>query len=328
MTKRALWIQLPVLASVTLHLACGSPVKQAAPSPAPPTQLRVGFIPIADCGQLMVALAGGNFTSRNVSIAPTSMAGGAPILEALGAGSLDVGFSNLVSLILAHDAGLPFVALTGGPVEDRQHREHAILVAPGSSVSRIEDLAGKTIALNTRKNIDELMVVSLLQQHGVTSTAVHFVEVPFPRMLAALSKGDVAAVAAIEPFVTVGTATGASRVLSYNYLEVQPLTPISTYVVTRDWLRSNTSVAAGFAAAISEATAAASRDPALVRAALAQYAHLEPAYLQQVVLPAYTDDLSRQQVGDLIRRVHDMGWIRSIFDPAEIIAEKPRGPGA
>jgi NitT/TauT family transport system substrate-binding protein len=328
MSKRALWIQLPALASLTLLLACGSPAEQAPPPPAPPTPLRVGYIPIADCGQLMVALAGGNFTSRHISIAPTSMAGGAPILEALGAGSLDLGFSNLVSLILAHEAGLPFVALTGGPVEDREHREHAILVAPGSPLARIEDLAGKTIALNTRKNIDELMVVTLLQEHGVAATAVRFVEIPFPRMLAALGKGDVAAVAAIEPFVTIGTTTGTARVLSYNYIEVQPLTPISTYVVTRDWLHRNPGIAAGFAAALSEATAATNRDPAAVRAALAKYVHLDPAYLRQVVLPAYTQGLSRQQLGDLIRRVHEMGWIRTIFDPAEILAEKPRGPGA
>jgi ABC-type nitrate/sulfonate/bicarbonate transport system substrate-binding protein len=42
-------------------------------------------------------------------------------LEALSANSVDIGFSNVVSLILAKAAGIDIVAITGGPIEDKTH---------------------------------------------------------------------------------------------------------------------------------------------------------------------------------------------------------------
>lgn len=247
--------------------------------------VRIGVLPIADSAQAFVALDNGLFEKHGLRVELVKLQGGAPILEALGAGTIDFGFSNLVSLILAREAGLPFFAIAGGPVEDPQHAEHAILVPKDSDVRTINDLRAKTVAINTRRNIDELMVTKLLQKHGMSKGDVKFIEVPFPRMLGVLQTGTVDAVATIEPYVSIGLEQSKVRILIYNYIDVQPRTQISTYVTTEKTITNKPDVVTGFQAAIKEATDIARSNPDAVRAAIARHTQLTQGQLQMAKLP-------------------------------------------
>lgn len=284
----------------------------------PAEKVRVGYIPIADCSQLFVAIENGYFRDEGLEVEPVSLPGGSKILEALGSNSLEIGFSNLASLVLAHDAGLPFVAFTGGPAEDAQHKEHAIMLKQGSGIKRVPDLAGKRIALNTRKNIDELMITLLLRKHGLGPDQVSFVEVPFPRMINVLQAGDVDAAAAIEPFVTFGSKQG-NVVLSYNYLEIQPMTDISSFVATTNWLERNPGVAVRFRRALQKATDFANSHESETKAILSKYTRLDHEQLKDVTLPFFTNSVSEERLNELIARMHDLAWIKTTFKAKDLI---------
>jgi len=283
-----------------------------------PTKLRVGFIPIADAGQLFVAIDKGFFNEEGIEVETVSLPGGAQILEALGANSIDIGFSNIVSLILARDSGLQFVALTGGPAEDEAHKEHAILVRRDGPVQQVTDLSGKRIALNSRKNIDELMLTLLFKKHNINPSSVTFVEVPFPRMLNVLESGDVQAVAAIEPFVTFGLKDQKNKVLTYNYLEIQPVTEISTYVANKNWVNGNPELAGAFQRALRKATVFAQANQAEVKRILTRYTRLDENQIKDVILPSYNESLSDERLNEMIKRVHEMGWIKNTFPAQDI----------
>lgn len=284
-----------------------------------PVTLRIGYAPIADCAQLYIAIEKGFFAKEGISVKLVSLAGGAKILEALGAQSVDVGFSNNVSLILAHASGLPFIGITGGPLEDEKHREHAILIRTDSPVKNISDLRGKKIALNTGKNIDALMVTLLLEKNGIKPKEVSFVEIPFPRMLGVLDSGGVDAIAAIEPYVTLGLQSSKYKVISYNYVAVAPRTEVSTYVVNRNWADKNSETINAFKKAISNATIYANNNPDYVRKVVAKYTHLTDKQLKKTVIPAFTDKLSPALLELMIAKVAETGWIKNKFDAKAII---------
>jgi NitT/TauT family transport system substrate-binding protein len=316
MTTR--WVHRAVRGAICLaaiSLLATSCRKEAAP----PRTLRVGYIPIADCSQLFVGIEKGFFSDEGLKLELVSMPGGAPILQALGSRSLDVGFSNVVSLILARDAGIPFFAISGGPAQDSLHREHGILVPQASAIRAVSDLAGKRVALNTRRNIDELMVRLLLARAGVDTSSVRFVEVPFPRMVSVLSAGEIDAAAAIEPFVTFGQRDGQARVLTYNYVDVQPVTEISTFVVRGDWLEANPDVAVRFNRALQRASHFANANPDSVRAILTRYTSLDQTQLQGVTLPFFTDSLSVVRLQTMANHVRDLGWTQVAVPAAELI---------
>ena len=281
--------------------------------------IKIGYIPIADCGQLYVAIEKGYFKEENLNVELTKLAGGANILEALAGGSLNVGFTNVVSLILSKSAGLDFVAITGGPIEDSLHAEHAIFVHKNSKINNIFSLSGKKIALNTRKNIDELMVTELLEKNGVDLKSVQFVEIPFPRMQNVLELNQVDAIAPIEPFVTFSIKSGKSKLISYNYTELYPKVEISTYVVSRSWLENNKNVAERFSRAISKATDFAHQKPEELRTIVSKYTSLSSEQMKDVVLPTFGHELSISQLQSFTDRILRRGWIQNKVDAEQLI---------
>ncbi|MBK9628323.1 MAG: ABC transporter substrate-binding protein [Flavobacteriales bacterium] len=186
-------------------------LKPAAPGAA---ILRVGYIPITDCAQMYVAIEKGYFAEGSLDVRLEKLAGGPKVLEALAGKSLDIGFSNVVSVFLAKEQGLDFSLIYGGSVEDSLHAFSSILVSGGSNITTLADLRGKTIAVNTRRNIVELALGERLRSNGLTLSDVNLVEMPFPNMESVLESGDVAAIAVVEPFVSFALSHDNSRRIS------------------------------------------------------------------------------------------------------------------
>lgn len=287
-----------------------------------PEEVRVGYIPIADCAQLYVGIEKGFFKQEGLEIELLSMAGGAKILEALAAGSVDNGFSNVVSLILARASGLKFIALTGGPIEDEDHKEHAILIPKDSPIGSSKDLEGKTIALNTRKNIDELFVREYLEVNKVDSDKVKFVEIPFPNMESVLLSGQVDAVASIEPFVTFALLHGESKVLDYNYVVLERKVEISAYVVSEDWLQKNRAIADKFIRAFNKATEYALAHESEVRTIITKYTKLDQTQAQQITLPTFGKKLTASELQKMADKIYKRGWIEESIDVSSIVYTK------
>jgi NitT/TauT family transport system substrate-binding protein len=310
--KYLVWaLALLLVAGISLYS-----VKRRQPQQLKP--VRIGYIPIADSGQLFLA-NNGEFQRRGLRVELVSMAGGAKILEALAAGSIDVGFSNVTSLMLARQAGFSFKAITGGPVEDAEHREHALLVLNNSPIRSVADLRGKRIAINTRKNIDELRVMQLLEMNHLSLDSVSLQEVPFPQMLSVLQGGQVDAIAEIEPFVTAALMSGQTRVIAYTYVDVTPRTETSAYVADERWLKSNPALAEQFIQSIQAVTPAANTDMPALKAALRQYTTLSPEILDRVSYPAYSGTLAEEKLQEQKTLIEKAGWTKITFDPKDLI---------
>src|SRR5687767_13835949 len=99
------------LRSLALLLLVAGVAGCAAPPPteAPRTKLKVGYVPIADCLQLYVAVEQGMFAKNGLDVELTSLQSGQRIIEALIAGELQVGIANVVSATTAYARGAPIV---------------------------------------------------------------------------------------------------------------------------------------------------------------------------------------------------------------------------
>ena len=127
-------------------------------------KIRVGYIPVTHCIPLYIAEKNGLFAKAGLQVELVPLPGGPKILEALASGDIQIGFSNVASILIARDQGVPILPITGGPVETVDHRDHALMVSSSSSVKSGADLIGKKIAINSRRNIDHLMIILYLKQ--------------------------------------------------------------------------------------------------------------------------------------------------------------------
>jgi NitT/TauT family transport system substrate-binding protein len=136
------------------------------------------------------------------------------------------GFPELKEMFLSHPDKMPATFILaplamslreqGVPIKMVYlgHRDGtAMMVHKDSSIFRIEDLKGKTIAVPSRFSNQRLLIFKALKDRGMSIDDVKLVEMPPADMPAALSVRAVDAVTSGEPFMAQTEMDGYGRIL-------------------------------------------------------------------------------------------------------------------
>jgi NitT/TauT family transport system substrate-binding protein len=285
-------------------------------------KLRVGYIRIVNCSAIFIAHDRGYFRTEGIEVELIPLIGGEKIMTALREGEVEIGFSNVASTIFGFDDGAKFVSIVGGAAQDASCPVHGIFVKANGAIQTVTDLANTKIAVNTNRAIDEVMVPPLVEMYGADPSGIKFVPIAFPDMFAALKQGDVDAVVQIEPFVTIGNADPDFRRISYNYIELQPVTEISSMVAMQPWIEQHHEAVRAFRQAIIKAAEFANTHDREARNILGRYVSLEQKILDTVVLPRFiTGSLNEVLLNEMILRMRQAGWLKSQFSAGDLIAK-------
>jgi NitT/TauT family transport system substrate-binding protein len=287
---------LALLASVALVVTgCGGGGGGA--KKGEPATLNVGVIPIADVAPLYLGIKQGFFKQQKLTIKPQLAAGGAAITPAVVSGSFQIGFSNTISLLIAASKGLPVQIISQGVLggTSRPKAWADLLVNKSSPIKAGKDLEGKTIAVNTLKNVCEVTIKASLQKQGVDVSKLKFTEVDFPDMVAALQAHRVDGACEVEPFVSQGKADGA-RGIDPFYVNTAPDYTVATYFTTKQYASKNADVVKRFTTAMNKSLTYAQSHPAAVRKVLPTYTKIPPAAAQKINLPVWKTDLNRPTI--------------------------------
>jgi NitT/TauT family transport system substrate-binding protein len=273
------------VASAALWAADG-----ASPTASPKVEtVTLGLIPIVDVAPLYVGIKQGFFKREGLDLKPSFGAGGAAIVPGVISGSIDIGYSNTVSLVTAAQKGLPLqIIAPGSQVGATQDQDHCFIYAKKTSDIRTpKDLAGKTIAVNTVKNLGDVSIQSALQAEGVNPSTLKFVEIPFPDMEVALQSGRVDATWPCEPFVTTASDAGHRRIIG-TLVGTMPNLQFSGYFVSRAFAKAHPDVVKKFQKAMSDSLAYSQSHPDDLRAATTEYAKVSPDVAKRMILPVWS----------------------------------------
>jgi sulfonate transport system substrate-binding protein len=124
----------------------------------------------------------------------------APTLQAVTGGSADFSFGGSTTPALA-------AIIAGSPLVFTQFviyqpRTTAIIARDDSGINRVEDLVGKSVAVN-RSGLGEFLLVAALEKHNVDRSAVKFVYLNPPDAAPALASGKVDAWSMWSPGVDI-----------------------------------------------------------------------------------------------------------------------------
>ena len=143
-----------------------------------------------------------------------------------------------------------------------------IYTMPGSKITSLAGLKGKTVAINAPKNILYLLAASMMAEHGMDSKSVKFVNVPFPAMAAELKAGAIDAALLPEPFASEAEqAYGAVPLVDLDQGATTTF-PIAGFVVTKQWAAKNPRTLAAFYRALEEGKRIADTNRAAVERAM------------------------------------------------------------
>ncbi len=132
----------------------------------------------------------------------------APILEALNAGALDVGYTGDLSFLTVYAAGAPIKAI-GGTRSDA--KTQAILVRQDSPIKSVADLKGKRLA-GTRGGWGQFLINATLEKAGYKIEDATFAPLGPVDAKIALVAGSIDAWAVWEPYVSYATLKDNARV--------------------------------------------------------------------------------------------------------------------
>ncbi|MGY1690453.1 ABC transporter substrate-binding protein [Geodermatophilus sp. SYSU D01105] len=262
----------------------------------------------------------GFFEDAGLELEVSASAGGATVIPQLLGGDLDVAGSNIVSVLVAAEQGLPVRMVAGGTStsEDPEQDFSALMVAPDSPVTGISQLEGQRIAVNTLRNINDVVVGAMLEDAGLTPDSVEFVELPFPDMAPAVLGGDVAAAVVIEPFVTAAEQQGM-KIVGHPYSELRPGLQIGTYVMSAQAVQEDPEVAEAFLQGVQATADAIREDPESFRAALPEISDISPELASQVRINTWQGGTDRESVELIQDRMVSYGLIEAPVDLDEVV---------
>ena len=150
----------------------------------------------------------------------------APILEALNAGALDVGYTGDLSFLTVYAAGAPIKAIGG---TRSNARTQAILVRKDSPIKTAADLKGKRLA-GTRGGWGQFLINATLEKAGYKTDEAIFAPLGPVDAKIALLAGSIDGWAVWEPYVSYATLKDGAKVIA----DGEGLTPTITFIVASD----------------------------------------------------------------------------------------------
>jgi sulfonate transport system substrate-binding protein len=160
----------------------------------------------------------------------------APTLQAVTGGSADFSFGGSTTPALAAIiAGSPLVFTQFVVYEPRTT---AIIAKDDSGINKIEDLVGKSVAVN-RSGLGEFLLVAALEKHKIDRSAVKFVYLNPPDAAPALASGKVDAWSMWSPGVDIARLEYKAHDLFLEGRDLEFQIDYTSYLTTRKFATDN-----------------------------------------------------------------------------------------
>jgi NitT/TauT family transport system substrate-binding protein len=212
------------------------------------TTLRVA-LGLTDSSILVpVADAFGYLTRAGLAVDSQIMSNGAATIAAIMGGSIDLGGSNSLSFLQAREKGLPLKIVAPQAIYRTGSASTALVTGKDSTLRTGRDLTGKVVGVNALGGSPHIAVKAWIDKNGGDAGAVHFVELTFPSMPAALAGARIDAAMIAEPALTAALESG--RLLGDAYGAIGPLWLSDAIVATESWIDAHGDDARKFAQAL------------------------------------------------------------------------------
>jgi NitT/TauT family transport system substrate-binding protein len=298
--SHAAWLSagaVSVAALVLCATACSSASSNTAGTAGASGQtqsITVGIPPVISGADIYVAQAEGFFAKNHLNVSVKSLNGGSAIVPAMEGGSVQIGESNVLSVIQGAARGINEPCFSGANTDPGSG--HYLSLVGRVGVTSPRDLVGRTVAVNATAGVNQLLADAYLASEGISPSSVSYISLQFPDMPTALSSGRVAAAVTSEPFTTIALGQGA-KLLTGTPLSYVPGTPTySCWNASASWLSSHKQVAAEFATAMAETDSYITAHPAQFRTIAAKHLTISNSVLQTMTMPVFTDQLDSSDI--------------------------------
>jgi NitT/TauT family transport system substrate-binding protein len=296
---------------ITLGAAAGcSGVSSAASGPPPEkADITVGDFPTIDSAGLYIAQMDGLFRAQGLNVTITFTQSSQQAVDGSESGRYDISSADSVTYIDSELLGHDRLRIIG-EASELQPGVLELLTSPGSGISTVSQLAGRSVGVTAPDDIATLLIDSLLADNGLSGSAVHFKPgIELPDAPADVHSGAVAAAPVPEPFVSQGEQ-------QYGLPEIADLDqgstsgfPIQDYAVTAAWAEKYPSTLAAFQRALAQGQEIADTDRTAVEQAVEKFLHVPAQTAAIIALPDFPTAASPEQLQRVLAAMIQFGFL-------------------
>jgi NitT/TauT family transport system substrate-binding protein len=293
-----------------------------------PVKLRLASFPSISYAPLQLGIQKGFFKKEGITLEMSVGGHGATdIPPALVSGHLDAGIWSYGTLGTLASAGLPVVAVAAMDVGPARPEDDyfKVVATERSGIDSIEELKGKTVAINSVGGFAELQARAAVVKGGLEADDIKVVAIPYPDMPAALREGRVDAASINEPYLTqvLDDPDAPVKVLSPALWPVMPKVPFGNVIMARKYVDENPEVVERFQRALLKSARFATEHPDEIRALLPDYANISPELAKKVKLPTWPGTVDPDAVQRLADQLTEYGLLDKEVDMSDYLLASP-----
>ena len=311
-----------VLVAGLAACSSGSTSSGAGPAhgPVEKTRIRVGVLPVVDVGPYYLAVENGYFKAEGLDVETVVTQSGKASIDGLISGELDISQGSYPAAFQAQsrkaaDFKIVAEALAAKP-------GHLVLGAPPNSpVKRMQDVAGKRVAVTAKNTMCDLAPKAVLESNSVDYTKIQWVEMSFPEMIPAMQRGDVDAACLVEPWVTTAAKQIGAVPLVDGASGPTANMPMAGFVVNSGQGRfgsTNPNTIAAFQRALNRAALEA-QDRSKVEPVLIKYVKIDQETADIMTIATYSTSLDARRVQRVADLMEHFGVIKEHLDVSKMI---------
>jgi len=314
--RRSRLLQL-LLASTVVPLAA----RPAAAQTAAP--VRLVLFPGETAATAYYAQELGMFSRAKLDVQITEVKNGAAAAAATAGGTIDIGFSNPLSLAQGYERGVPFTIISPAALSRAgKPPSNGLLVVPKTSPIRSgKDLNGKTIAVDVIGGLPHVSVRLWIDKNGGDSSSVRFIELAFPEIIPAMNSGRIDAGEINVSFdPSIGKPNDPVRLLGNSYDAVGSRFCSSVWFSTTDWVSKNPDVARRFIAVMKDAANWANSHQHESAQMLAPHTKQSASDIEASTRVFYGVDMTPDLVQPVIDVAAKYGLLKSSYPATDMIS--------
>ncbi len=287
--------------------------------------IRCSSAPDDDVSSVLYAIDSGMFRKAGLDVSIERGNSGAAVGAAVAGGSIDIGKSSVVSLISAHQRGLPFVLVAGAAVYTADHPIVAMLAAKDGPINGPKDLPGKTVAVPALNDLYAIANAAFVDAAGGAWHDIKYVELPSAAAPDAIIAHRIDAVTVTTPVLVAAMDTGKMKTVGYPFSAVGKRFIQAAWFTTKDYVTKNADVVARFRRVVTESGLLINAKPALSVASLAAFSKLDTTLIARMPRATAIGPVDPKLLQPPIDAAFKYGAISASFDARELLAPGANG---
>jgi NitT/TauT family transport system substrate-binding protein len=314
------FIRIVLSLSAIAALAFTLPLPGAAQATAPLTVVRVGAGFDDSATPLLYALKQGMFKNVGLDVQINRLSSGGAAATAVAGGSLEIGKSSLLNIIMARVHGLPFTMVSSGGLYLSDNPLGGLVVATNSTIKTAADLNGKTVQSAAIGDINTLATRSWVDAHGGDSATLKFIEMSPPEAIGALVQGRIDAATVTTPVYTQAITSGKARAAMPIFDGIGPRYMITGWFANENYVAAHKDVIAKFAEVMRQAEAYCNTHGDATKPLIADFTGLDPALIAKMPNIVYPASLNRRDIQPVIDTAVRYKTLEKSFDAQQMIS--------